>query len=248
MTTVLIADDELHVAEAFTSIIKNYSTEFEVVATCNNLQSSKEAISKWHPDIVLMDIEIGDEMGLDIARHFPHQPFKLIFITAHQNYAVSAFRLNAVDYLLKPVDPDLLIEALNKAKAVTDVQQLSSKLDDLLRATASSKSNKKIILKTSENIHVLSLADVMYCKAERSYTKFYLSDKNSILVSTPVGAYEEIFRDFGFLRIHQSYLLNIDYIKRYEKSDGGAVILKDDTSLPVATRKKDILISMLRQL
>jgi len=249
MTTILILDDELHAREALTSIIKNYATGFEVVATCSDLKSAKDAITQCRPDIVLLDIEMGDEIGLDILSYFPHHTFKLIFITAHQNYAVNAFRLSAVDYLLKPVDPDLLAEALNKAKAANDVEQLSSKLDHLLHNVAlNGKKNKKVVLKTSDNIHVLNIEDIMYCKAERSYTKFYLADKNSILVSVALGEYESIFNDFNFIRIHQSYLLNIDYIKRYEKSDGGTVILKDGTSLPVAVRKKDYLISKLRTL
>jgi two-component system LytT family response regulator len=249
MAKVLIVDDEQHVIEALTNIIKTYTSDFEIAATCYSLQSAKENILKHQPDIVLLDVEIGNETGMDIAKYFPHPPFKLIFITAHQNYAVSAFRLSAVDYLLKPVDPDLLIEALEKAKNSIAAELISSKLDHLLHNTSlNNKKDKKVVLKTSDNMHVLSLADIVYCKAERNYTKFYLSDKNNILVSVALGEYEDIFNAFGFIRIHQSYLLNIDYIKRYEKTDGGSVILKDGSSLPVATRKKDSLITMLRGL
>jgi two-component system LytT family response regulator len=249
MTTILILDDEPHAREALSGIIKNYATDFEVVASCSDLTSAKAAITQHHPDIVLLDIEMGAEIGLDIITFFPHHSFKLIFITAHQNYAVNAFRLSAVDYLLKPVDPDMLVEALNKAKAAKDVEQLSSKLDHLLHNVAlNGKKNKKVVLKTSDNIHVLNIEDIMYCKAERSYTKFYLADKNNILVSVALGEYERIFSDFNFIRIHQSYLLNMDYIKRYEKTDGGTIILKDGTCLPVAVRKKDHLISKLRTL
>ena len=249
MAKVIIADDERHVREAIAGIITSYIPGFEVAAMCSDLQSAKDMILKEHPDIVLMDVEMGDELGLDIAAQFPHHTFKLIFITAHPDYAVNAFRLNAVDYLLKPLDPDLLAEAMHKAKAAHDVDRLSSKLDHMLQSAAlASKRSKKVVLKTSDNIHVLSMEDIMYCKAERSYTKFYLADKNIILVSVALGEYEHSFGDFDFIRIHQSYLLNLDYIKRYEKSDGGSVVLKDGTSLPVAIRKRDHLFSVLQRL
>lgn len=249
MARVLIIDDEPHVAEALTSIIAHHAPGFQVVASCNNLPAAKEAILQYQPGIVLLDVEMGEETGMDIVKYFPNLPFKLIFITAHQNYAVNAFRLNAVDYLLKPVDPDLLVAALHRADATANMELLSSKLDHLLGSPVlNSKKDKKVVLKTSDHIHVLSVADIMYCKADRSYTKFYLSDKNNILVSVALGEYENMLNDFDFIRIHQSYLLNIDYIKRYEKSDGGSVILKDGTSLPVAIRKKDSLISILRRL
>lgn len=249
MERVIIVDDEQHVREAIAGIITSYIPGFEVAAMCSDLRSAKEMILKEHPDIVLMDVEIGDELGLDITAQFPYHTFKLIFITAHPDYAVNAFRLNAVDYILKPVDPDLLAEAMHKAKAACDIGRLAAKLDHVLQTAAlSSKRSKKVVLKTSDNIHVLNIEEIMYCKAERSYTRFYLADKNMILVSVALGEYENSFGDFDFIRIHQSYLLNLDYIKRYEKSDGGSVVLKDGTSLPVAIRKRDHLFSILQRL
>lgn len=249
MSTILIIDDEPHVAEALTNMIALYAPGFDVLGCCHSLLAAKEAIREQKPDIVLLDVEMGDEKGLDIAKHFPQQPFKLIFITAHQNYAVDAFRLSAVDYLLKPVNPVLLAEALLKAKTAIDTGALSSKLDDVLQHTlVNSKKNKKIVLKTLESVHVVDLEDVMYCEAHGGYTTFYLSDKSRIVVSNTLGEYEGHFAGYGFVRIHHSYLLNINYIKRFDKLEGNNVILKDNTSLPVAVRKRDQLLEALQKL
>ena len=249
MSGILIIDDEQHVAEALTNMIEMYAPGFEVLGSCNNLLTAKDAIRELKPGIVLLDVEMGDEKGLDIAKHFPQQPFKLIFITAHQNYAVDAFRLSAVDYLLKPVNPVLLAKALLKAKNAIDAELLSSKLDDVLHHTMiNSKRNKKIVLKTLESVHVVDLEDIMYCEAHGGYTTFYLSDKSRIVISNTLGEYEGHFADYGFVRIHHSYLLNIHYIKRFDKLSDSNVVLKDNTSLPVAVRKRDQLLEALQKL
>jgi two-component system LytT family response regulator len=158
-------------------------------------------------------------------KNFPSPAFKVIFITAYQEYAIQAFRFSALDYLLKPVDPDLLSQALKKAHDAIDREKVSLKIESFLyNMDDLSKGKKKVILKTADNIHVVSMQDIMYCEADRSYTHFYLADKTRIMVSTTLGDYEEMFTEHGFLRIHQSYLLNVSYIKRYEKGEGGKAV------------------------
>ncbi len=249
MLKLLLVDDEENVRDALVHIVEHFTSGYEVVGTCGDLPGAVGAIVRYQPDVVLLDIEIGKDSAFDIFTHFPKPGFKVIFITAYQQYAIQAFRFSAIDYLLKPVDPDLLEEALNKAKEVIDHEHLSDKIDALLHNVSSTtKKSKKIVLKTTDKIYVVNLEEVMYCEANRSYTTFFLSDKSKIVVSNTLGEYEDLFSDFDFIRIHQSYLLNINYIKRYEKTDGGNVILKDNTSLPVATRKKDHLFSVLKKL
>ncbi len=249
MLKLLIVDDEANVREALTHIVEHFTYGYKLVGTCSNLESAVEAIHHHKPDVVLLDIEIGKDNAFTIFNHFPRPTFKVIFITAYQHYAIQAFRISAIDYLLKPVDPDLLSEALGRAKEMIDQEHLSFKIDCLLQNVSStSKKTKKVVLKTADKIHVVNLEEIMYCEAHRGYTTFYLTDKTRIVVSSTLGEYEDMFNAFDFIRIHQSYLLNIGYIKRYEKIDGGAVILKDNTSLPVATRKKDHLLEMLKNL
>lgn len=246
---ILIADDEDNVREAIGQMVKLYCNEASVVAEAGSVSTAIKAIESYQPDVVLLDIDMKDGTGFDVLKKFPSPTFKVIFITAFQEYAVQAFRFSALDYLLKPLDPDLLMKAIKKAHDVIDRDKISLKIDSFLyNMDTLSKGSKKIILKTADNIHVVNMQDIVYCEADRSYTNFYLSDKSRIMVSTTLGDYEELFAEYGFLRIHQSYLLNVSYMKRYEKGDGGKAILSGDISLPVATRKKDQLLQLLSKL
>ena len=249
MLKIILVDDEENVREALEQLIQLYHPNFTICASCSSISSATEAIKQHQPDVLLLDIEIGNESGFDIFKHFSQPNFRVIFITAYQDYAVQAFRFSALDYLLKPVDPILLEAALKKASDAIDHEKITLKIDSFLHNMSGlTKDSKKIVLKTSDTIHLVKLRDIIYCEADRSYTTFYLADKSRILVSTTMGEYEELFSDFGFFRIHQSFLLNLDFFKRYEKGDGGKAILTDNMSLPVATRKKDQLLQHLANL
>jgi two-component system LytT family response regulator len=246
MLKLVIVDDEEHVREALSQLLILYHPEIMQCASCDSLTEAISAIREHQPNILLLDIEIGKENGFDIFKHFPQPAFRTVFITAYQEYAVQAFRFSALDYLLKPVDPDLLAEALKKAADVVDSEKTTLKIDSFIHNMSGlSNNSKRVVLNTAEAIHLVNLSDIMYCEAARSYTLFYLADKSRILVSQTMGRYEELFEDCNFFRIHQSYLLNLNYFKRYEKSEGGKAILTDNTSLPVSTRKKDLLLQRL---
>jgi two-component system LytT family response regulator len=246
---IIIVDDEIHVQEAISRMITLYYPQARVTGVFNSIKKATEAIHAGNPDVLLLDIEMGKERGFDILNYFPKPSFKVIFITAYQQYAIDAFRFAALDYLLKPVDPDLLVNALDKAADMIDLQNIAVKMDLFMHnMTSTTRSNKKIVLKTASDIHVVNIMDIMYCEADHSYTTFHFADKNRIVVSTTLGYYEELLKDFGFFRIHQSYLLNMHYLSHYEKGEGGNVILKNSTSLPVATRKKEQFLQQLSRL
>lgn len=249
MIKVLIADDEKNVREALAEMIDLYCPDVTVVASTHSVSSTIEGINKHHPSVVLLDIDLKDGTGFDVLKQYKIPQFKVIFITAFQQYALEAFRFSAMDYLLKPVDPDLFVQAINKVSETIDKEKLYLKIESFLyNMDAISKGAKKIILKTSDNIHVVNVKDIMYCEADHSYTNFYLADNNRIMVSKTLGEYDELLSAHNFIRIHQSYLLNVNYIKRYEKGEGGTIILTDYTSLPVATRKKEQLMQFLSKL
>ena len=249
MLKVLIVDDEENVREALAQMLNMYSEGTRLIGTCSNIAAAIKAIRESKPDILLLDIEIGEESGFDIFKHFPNPEFKVIFITAYQQYAVQAFRFAALDYLLKPVDPDHLIEALKKAFDAVDREKFSLKIDSFIHNVGAMTSrSKKIVLRTADNMHVVNLNDIMYCESDRSYTTFYLADKTRVMVSQTLGDYEDMFNDYGFIRIHKSHLVNLQFIKRYEKGDGGQLVLNDNTCLPVATRKKEQLLGLLANL
>ena len=249
MMKILIADDEKNVREALAEMIQLYCSDVTIVASTHNVSTTIESINKHHPDVILLDIDLKDGTGFDVLKQYKTPTFKVVFITAFQQYALEAFRFSAMDYLLKPVDPDLFVQAINKVSETIDKEKLSLKIESFLyNMDAISKGDKKIILKTSDNIHVVNVKDIMYCEADHSYTNFYLADRSRIMVSKTLGEYDELLSAHNFIRIHQSYLLNINYIKRYEKGDGGTIILTDDTPLPVATRKKEQLMQFLSKL
>ena len=249
MLKVIVIDDEKNVREALTSLVSKYAPGFEVIGAYNDLAAGMQAITNHSPDIVMLDIELGKNNAFDIYKYFPAPFFKIIFVTAYQHYAVQAFRFSATDYLLKPVDPDILLGALQKAKVDIDKEKFASKIDCLLHnLSTTTKRSKRLVLKTTENMHIVEVENIMYCEANRGYTCFYLSDKSKITVSVTLGEYEDMLNDFDFIRIHHSYLLNINYIKRFNKTDGGTIVLKNDTSLPVATRKREQVLEVLRKL
>jgi two-component system, LytTR family, response regulator len=249
MIKVIIVDDEKNVREAAEKIVEQYCAPAVVQTTCHSIASAVIAIKEHQPDVVLLDVELGMENGFDLFKHFPSPNFKVIFITAHHEYAVKAFRFSAIDYLLKPIEIEALKQAIDKVGELIDKNKMGLKIDSFIHnMNHLSKDAKKIVLKTADSVHVVNLNDIMYCEADRSYTSFYLNDKSRIMVSHTLGEYEELFNDYGFLRVHQSYLLNLDYLKRFEKADGGKAVLRDNTAIPVATRKKDQLMERLSNL
>ena len=249
MLKLLIVDDEENVREALSRMLQLYSEDTQLTGAHGSISSAVKAIKENKPDILLLDIEIGKESGFDIFKHFPKPDFKIIFITAYQQYAVQAFRFAALDYLLKPVNPDQLIDALKKAFDAIDREKFSLKIDSFIHnVSAISNRSKKIVLKTADNMHVVNVNDIMYCESDRSYTTFFMADKSRIMVSQTLGDYEDMFDEYGFIRIHKSYLVNLQFIKRYEKGEGGKIILNDNSSIPVASRKKEQLLELLAKL
>jgi two-component system LytT family response regulator len=248
MLKVILVDDEANVRKAIAQMLELYHPEVEIVASCPDLSTAIIAIKEKRPDVLLLDIEIGHENGFDIFKVFSKPAFKVIFVTAFQQYAIQAFRFAALDYLLKPIDPDMLSTALSKASGVIDHERLSLKIDSFMHNMSNDPhKSKRIVLKTTENVYVVDVNDIMYCEADGPYTKFYLADNNRILVSLNMGHYEDLFSPQHFFRIHQSYLLNLGYLARYDKADSTA-ILKNGAGLPVASRKKDLFLQRLSQL
>lgn len=249
MLKVLIVDDEENVRAALSQMLHHYCDDTYFAGGYSNIPDAVRAIKENKPDVLLLDVEIGEESGFDIFKHVPYPDFKVIFITAYQQYAVQAFRFAALDYLLKPVDPDQLSKAINKAFDAMDREKFSMKIASFFQNVESlTNKAKRIALKTAENIHIVNLNDIMYCESEGNYTTFFMADKSRIMVSQTLGDYEDLFNEYGFIRTHKSFLINLQFIKRYEKGEGGKIILNDNTNIPVATRKKEQVVQLLSRL
>jgi two-component system LytT family response regulator len=196
---------------------------------------------------VLLDIKMDDGTGFDLLKQIEPVDFKVIFVTAYDQYAIHAIKFSALDYLLKPVDPDDLIQAVEKAEKLL-VQELNQQLGVLAdNMQTQDRLKKKIILKTFDNIHLVKVSDIVYCESDDNYTRFHLENK-SILVSTTLKEYEEMLGEYGFFRAHRSYLVNLGHIETFEKADGGAIILTNDKKVPVSSRKKEQLLDLLERI
>jgi len=196
----------------------------------------------------MLDIKMPGGSGFDLISKLNPINFKIIFITAFDKYAVQAFKFSALDYLLKPVNPDELVNALQKARQQIQTEELTLRLDTFLGNIAGqNREPKKIVLNTQNTVHVLNLTDIIRCEADRNYTKFILSSGKSILVTGSLKEYDDILSVSGFFRSHHSHLINLSYIDRLEKQNDH-LIMKDSSVVPLAVRKKDALLQLLQKI
>ena len=245
----IIIDDEDRARKSISDLLKMAGDHIEIVAEGYNVESGVKFIRQHDPDLVLLDINMPDGTGFDLLKQFEQIDFKIIFITAYEEYAVQAFEFAAIDYLLKPVNPMKLMEALSRARQMVDQENISLKLNALFsNLENTSAGNKKLILKTAESIFVVNTNEIIRCESDSGYTQFYLNNDKMILVSRNLKDYEEMLDGFGFYRIHQSHLINLQHIDHYSKVEGGAVVMKDASTLPVSRRKKDNFLKLLEMI
>lgn len=246
---IAIIEDERHTRETIVSIVEQYVSNATVCGTAENAQEAYKLLSTEQINIALCDINIGEQTIFDVLEKLDSIDFKLIFITAHEDYALKAIKLSAIDYLVKPLDPLELIEALKKAITTIDKDNDQIKHKVLVNNLKKpSNETERIVLKTTESIYVVNTVDIVHIKADGSYCTFHLSDGRKILVSKLIKEYDELLSDQGFLRVHQSSLVNIAAIDRYEKIDGGYLVMKNGDDVSVSVRKKEHLLSILQSM
>jgi two-component system LytT family response regulator len=248
MMDILIIDDEKKARETIAEMINIYCEGEQKIREADGVSSGIRSIQEKVPDLLLLDIHLKDGNGFDILNKIKDKTLNVVFITAYEEYAMKACKVSALDYLLKPVDPDELIAAVEKARERINQDKLVDRLDAFMENMSGSKKLRKMILKTAESIHIVNINDIVFCEASGNYTTFHLVDGKKILVSKPLGEYEEMISDERFIRVHQSFLVNLDHISRYEKGDGGFIITVNNDSIPVSTRKKEQLMQLLNSL
>jgi two-component system LytT family response regulator len=248
MLRTIIIDDEDHQRLTIEKMISRYCPNVKLVAQAGGVESGQDAIKKYKPDLVLLDIKMDDGTGFDLLDKLHPIDFKVIFITAYDQYAIKAFRLNAIDYLLKPLDPDELVQAVEKAEHIIQ-KDFNTQLENLKEhLTAEDKPNKKIIIKTYDNIHLVPISEILYCESDVNYVSVHLISKQKIMVSASLKDYEDMLAGDGFFRVHKTYLINLKYIRRFEKAEGGSVVLDGEIKIPVASRKREHLLEMFERI
>ncbi len=248
MLRTIIIDDEEHQRQSIAKMLSLYCQDAELTGTADSIKSGIEIIRRLKPDLVLLDIRLRDGTGFDLLSQLNPVDFKVIFITAFDEYAIRAFRFSALDYLLKPVDPEELAGSVRRASQNL-LQVFTEQLNQLREhMQQGNEGTRKIVVRTFESIYLVGIADILYCESDGNYTTLHLAGQPDIIASTPLKDYEELLSPLGFFRIHKSYLINLGFISRFDKADGGFVVLTDGSRVPVASRKRDILLEMFSRL
>lgn len=243
MRTVII-DDEKKGRQILINFISRYAPQLSVIGEASCVEEGIKLIDTEKPDLVFLDIQMPDGTGFDLLGQVTYHKFKLIFCTSYDNYAVKAFRFSAIDYLLKPIDPDVFAAAIQKVLSET-LDDLKPRLDTL---NSNKKEFKRLALYAAEGISIVKIDEIIRCESSINYTRFILTDGSKILVSKTLKEYEDFLGGHGFVRVHKSHLVNINHIKKYIKGEGGWVVMADDSKIEVSRRKKDILLDLLGNL
>jgi two-component system, LytTR family, response regulator len=243
---LLITDNETEIRNGIKQLVAAYCPEITVVEEATGVKEGLQKINSFQPDILLLDVEMDDGTGFDLLQQVQYPGFQLIFATAHDKYAIDAFRFSAIDFLLKPVDPEALQASIQKAIQSIKAKGMQQQIQVLLQQLSGKPGDeKRIVLKDLDNVYFLKVADIVYCMAEGTYTKFFVDNISPITVSKNLKEYENILEPIGFLRTHHSYLVNPEKIVRYDKKDGGALVLQNGDEVPISKRKKDIIMQIL---
>lgn len=245
MITSLIIDDEQHCTDALAADIKKYCPGIEVLAVCNSAKEGILAIKKHKPQLIFLDIEMPWMNGFEMLEMLEAINFSIIFTTAYDKFAARAFRISAVDYLLKPVDSEDLKAAVRKAQEKIDSASGAVNIQNLLHNMRQPEQQQKIALPNREGYEFTRVDSILYCTAEGAYTKVYLTDKRSMLISRTLGDIEEMLPHDIFIRIHHSTIVNLNAVTHYLRTDGGYVVMNTNEKLMVSKARKDALLQKL---
>jgi len=247
MKKVLIIDDENRTRDLISKIIQSFGFDLEVISMGENVQTAIQAIETVQPDIVFLDIQMPDGTGFDVLKSIKEKKFEVIFVTAHEEYAIQAIKFSALDYLLKPVDPDELKHAAEIALKTLEFKKQESQFE-ALQNNILPNSKKRLVLKTHESVFVVELDQIVRCEADKNYTTFFLHGGKKIIVSKTLKEYEILLSAYNFLRVQQSHLINLDFIDRYDKANGGTVVMKDGAEVPLSHAKREQFFTLLERL
>lgn len=253
MITAILIDDDANLRSGLKSMLGIYAPEIDIIGEADSVKTGVLILQALQPQVVFMDIQLGDGNGFDILEQLASKNGKstshIVFVTAYEEYAIKAFRFSALDFLLKPIDPEELEKVIGKIKQVVAKKDNYAHIDLLLENIRKKVDHfKRIALSTADGIHLFEISDIIRCESEDNYTKFYLKNNKPVLISKTLKEYEELLTEHGFERIHQSHLINLAYLKSYIKKDGGYVVMSDNSNLPISQRKKERLQELLKNL
>ena len=241
----VIIDDEKSARETLRAMLDLYCPTVRVLGEADGVETGRELIRTMKPELIFLDVEMPTGTGLDLIKGMEPVQAQIIFTTAYAHYAIHAIKLPALDYLLKPVNRQELIAAVAKMKRKEP--ELQHEVLDLLKQQLDGKKeqSERLVITSLQGFEVIKISDILYCEGERNYTTFHLNNKEALLSSKTLKEYEMMLPSDKFIRVHQSYLVNINYVKRYLKGRGGTLIMANGKSIEVSKHKKQALIDAL---
>jgi len=244
----LIVDDEPDAVNFICSIIREYCPRLEIIGTASSAKEGVNIILNKEPDLVFLDVEMPHGDGFDLLAHFPDKSFDVIFITAFNHYAIKAIKFSAVDYLLKPININELIESIDKVIHKRTSHSYQGANYSALFENLKSALPSKLAIPTSDGMEYLNTRDIIRIEADRSYSWFFLPNKRKLLVSKNLKEYQELLTDCHFFRPHNSHLINLEHVKKYIRQDGGAIEMQDGSQVPISRTRRDMFLRQMLKL
>ena len=249
MIRALIIDDEEDAREGLRLSVEQYCPKVQLLAVCASPEEGLQAIQTHTPDLVFLDIQMPRMSGFDLLQQLPSVPFEVVFATAHDQYAIKAIRFSALDYLLKPVDIDDLMQAVRKVQQRLEQKDSAYQYQSVLHNVQfRSEKIERLAVPSLEGIDFFALDDIVYCQADGNYTTLHLVGEERKLISKNLKDFEGLLATSGFCRVHHSSLINMQHVQKYVKGEGGYVILTDGHSVDISRRKKEVFLGMLDKL
>jgi two-component system LytT family response regulator len=249
MPTAILVDDMPQAIEVLKSDLNDKCPDVDIIGTADSVVNAAKLLRKKQPDLLFLDIMLGDGTGFDLLEIFPDISSKIIFVTAYEEHAIKAFRFSAIDYLLKPINPTDLEKAVARAKQTLKMASSKESID-ILKETINDPDSlpKRISLSTQEKIAVVEIENIIRCESDGNNTMFTFKSGERIFVTRTLKQFDQMFSEHTFIRTHQSHLINTAYIQEYVRRDGGYIKMKNGDRIPVSVRKKSAVIEMLDNL
>ncbi len=245
----IIVDDELGARESLSKMIEKNCKQIEIVAKADSMKAAYDTITALNPDLVFLDIEMPNGNAFDLLEKFKQINFNIIFTTAYDHYAIKAIKFSAVDYLLKPIDPEELVTAVERLEnKLGQKTELDKQFKTLLSNVRPENKLKKVGIPDGDGLVFINLSDIIRCDSDGNYTYFILTSGKKIIASRTLGEYENLFSDESFFRVHRSHLINLEHVKKYIKGEGGYVIMSDNSQVEVSRRNKNDFLEKLSHL
>ncbi|MBX2992413.1 MAG: response regulator transcription factor [Bacteroidetes bacterium] len=250
MIPAIIIDDEQSCISRLSGLLESHCADtIRLTGSADSVERGIRLIQDAQPGLVFLDVQIGEETGFDLLRRLKDVTFEVVFTTAYEKYAMQAIKFSAADYLLKPVDPDDLVHAVEKLKARMSKEETAQKLDVLFHNLRTLEgASKKISVPTISGLEFLQVSDIIRCESDVNYTNIYVKGRQKLTVAKTLKEFEELLTDYNFFRVHNSHLINLSHIKKYNKGSGGYITMTDNSEVEVSTRRKDEFLKRIAEL